>query len=548
MLWRDISKILGLFFLGFSLVFTLPLVMAAYYEFGAAAEGHPQPHSTVAFLITWLVTAAFGGGLYLLGRKTDGIMYRREALLVVVSIWFLIPFFGSLPFLFSGTLSNPFQAYFEATSGFTTTGGTVLYPKKYDETGAEIPYRKIVEGAQDIEYVFYGTVAPVIDKATGKVLFEGIEALGVTLLFWRSLTQWIGGGGIVVLFVAVLPALGVGGRQLFYQEVTGPVKEGITPRIKETAMNLWKIYLVISLLQVFFLMLTNDEMPFFDSLMITFANVSTGGFCIKNTSIGFYDNPATDWVCIIFMLLGSINFTLYFYLLTGKFFKLYDRELFLFLGLIFVQSALCSVEIVGTPNFLLDGRTGESLSLTDAVRVATFHVVSAQSSTGFSTANFDLWPYPAQVVILVAMFLGGMGGSTAGGIKTMRLYILFRVAQFKVESLFRPETVRRFRIGNSEIEWEAVIRVLCFFLIVIAFTALSTYLLVLDGIDPESALGIVTATINNAGIGFRIVGPAESFAPLSDRAIGLASFLMILGRLEFLAILAILVPAFWRNK
>lgn len=548
MLWRDIAKILGLFFLGFSLVFVIPLIMAAYYEFYVPPEMHLQPHSTGAFLLALLITSAFGGMLYFFGRKTEGMMYRREALIVVVLIWCLIPLFGSIPFLASGALSNPFQAYFESTSGFTTTGATVLYPKKYDEKGLEVPYRKVVEGAQDVEYVFYGTVAPVLDKATGKVLFEGIEALGTALLFWRSFTQWIGGGGIVVLFVAVLPALGVGGRQLFYQEVTGPVKEGITPRIKETAGNLWKIYLALSVMQVFFLMLTNNDMPFFDAMTITFGTVSTGGFSIKNMNIGFYDNVATDWVVIVFMVLGSINFTLYFYLLTGKFFKLYDRELLLFFLLIIFQSALCAFKILGTPNYLLNGEVGGALSFGDSIREATFQVVSAHSSSGFTNANFDLWPYSAQVVILIAMYLGGMGGSTAGGIKTMRLYILFRAAQFKVETLFRPETVRQFRIGNSEIEWEAVIRVLCFFLIVVAFSALSTYLLILDGVDPESSLGAVTATVNNAGIAFRILGPTESFAPLSNISISISSFLMILGRLEFLAILAILVPAFWRNK
>ena len=533
--------------MGFTLIFLFPLLLAGYYEFFQPPELHPQPHSTWSFFISTAVCFLFGWFFYVLGKNAEGIIYRREALLIVCLIWFCAPIFGGMPFVISHTLNNPIHAYFEATSGFTTTGFSTMVPKIYDEGGQEIAYTKTIRGAQDTTYTFYGTITPVIDPDSGQILHEGIEAVGKALLFWRSFLQWIGGGGIIVLFVAVLPALGVGGKQLFYQEVSGPVKESITPRIKETASNLWFIYLAISFLQVFFLMITNEEMPFFDALTITFSTVSTGGLSIKNESIGAYNSAATDWVVIVFMIMGGINFTLYYYLFTGKLFRLYDKELFLFLGLLLFQSLLCSYEIYGAQKILMDNINHGIFNSSEALRYATFEVVSSQTSTGFSTANFDLWPYPSQVIILVAMFFGGMAGSTAGGIKTIRLYILFRVAQFKVETLFRPETVRRFRIGSNEIEWEAVIKVLVFFLIVIAVTMVSTYILVWDGIDPESAFTIVSGTTNNSGVGFRIVGPVESFAALSNFSVALSAFLMILGRLEFLAILAILVPAFWKS-
>ena len=546
MLWQDIFKVLGLVFVWVSLTFIPPFLLAGYYQYIVPPEEHLQPHSTFAFLISGLCCLGFGVFFYFLGRKAEGVMYRRESLLIVVLIWLFMPFFGAIPFVLSDTISNPFQAYFEATSGYTTTGGSVMYPKKYDESGKEVTYTKTIRGTQDTVYVFYGTVTPVIDKS-GKTLFVGIEAAGRAILFWRSFIQWLGGGGIVVLFVAVLPALGVGGKQLFYQEVSGPVKESITPRIKETASNLWLIYLAISILEVIFLMFTNDKMPFFDALTITFATVSTGGFSIKNQSIGAYNNAATDWVIIVFMILGGINFTLYYHFFMGKLFKFYDKELFLFLALLTIGSLMCAAEISGHEKVLMDGNAYGTYNVEDAIRYSAFQVVSSQTSTGFASANFDLWPYTSQVLILMAMFFGGMAGSTSGGIKTIRLYILFRVTQFKVESLFRPESVRRFRIGNNEIEWEAVIKVLCYFLIVVSISALSTYILVLDGLDPESALATVASCINNVGFGFRIVGPTESFAPLSNFSISIASFLMILGRLEFLAILAILVPAFWRS-
>jgi trk system potassium uptake protein TrkH len=540
MYYRDVCKILGLIVFGFTLALIIPLIIAFYYQFLESPEIHPQPHSFFAFVWSILLSIVFGGVLYYLGRHSKGSLYRREALFVVVAVWLIIPMIAAFPFLFSGTLKDPWQAYFESVSGFTTTGSSVLAAKKYNsETGKEEPIVMVVKGVIDTEYVYYGTVNPVRDPKTEKILYEGIEAVSKAVLFWRTFIQWLGGMGIIVLFVAVLPALGVGGKQLFYTEAPGPVKESLTPRIKETALNLWKIYVGITILEVIAILYTNPEIPIFDVVNITFATLATGGFSIKNASIGAYESVSLEWIVILFMFLGSINFSLYYYCVRGKFWRLNDPELIIYICLIFGASAL-------TTFFLVNTEQG-SYSLFDVLRKGTFQIISAQTTTGFTTADYDKWPYSAQITLLLVMCFGGMAGSTSGGIKTVRLYMLFRIAQHRVETLFRPEAVRAFAIGGGSINVEAAIRVLIFFLVLASFSTLGTLLLVFDGVDLETAFSTVVCCINNVGISFRAAGPLYSFAFMSDFGLIITMILMIMGRLEFLAVLAILVPAFWKK-
>lgn len=497
-----------------------------------------------------MITLALSGICFWLSRKSKVSLYRKEGILVVVIIWFITPAIASLPFILSGTLSDPFQAYFEAASGFTTTGATTMYPKQYDpQTGLEVPITHVVKGVHDIVYTFYGTIAPIRDPNNGAILFEGIEAVGKAVLFWRSFTQWLGGMGIIVLFVAILPTLGVGGKMLFHAEMPGPIKDALTPRIKETASYLWKIYLVISIAEISFLMMTNSDITALDAFTITFSTVSTGGFSVKNTSIGNFDNATTEWIIVGFMFLSSINFSLYFFALKGKLYRLFDRELIIYIILLLFSCTLCSYFLVGTEKVLLtqEGASG-IFNIEEAVRYGFFQVISAQTTTGFTTANYDVWPYASQVIMLIVMYFGGMAGSTAGGMKIIRLLLLFRIAQYKVESLFRPESVRSFHIGDSDVDTSAVIRTLCFFLIIVTISTLATFLYVMDGIDPETAIASVTCMINNIGISFRVGGPTESCAFMSSQSLSLSAFLMILGRLEFFVILAVLVPAFWKQR
>lgn len=548
MLVQDINRIVGKYLYGLAMALMVPFLLALYYEYGVDPSLHPQPHSTLAFLLSISVTLLLGFLFCWSGRYATGHMYRREGLAAVVFIWFLTPALAGLPFVFSGTFSNPLHAYFEAASGFTTTGISCMEAKKFnEETGKEIPIQKSSCGEPKINYTFWGTIDPVRDPKTGKILYGGVEAVGKALLFWRSFTQWLGGMGIVVLFVAVLPVLGVGGKVLFQAEVPGPIKDTLTPRIKETALQLWKIYAGISILQIILLLLTNHDMGIYDAFTITFSTMSTGGLSSKNTSIEGFNNAYTEWVVIVFMFVGSINFSLYFYALKGKFYRIYEPEFFLFVILVVFGSAFTAWYLLGTEKILLTGEQAGIFSLKEAIRYGAFQVISAISTTGFATLDPNFWPYPVQTLMLIFMFIGGMSGSTAGGMKVVRLSILFKIVLHKVETLFSPQSIRSFKIGDREIDKGVAMTVLVFFVVLISISVLGGFLYILEGIDPYTSLSLVTLMINNTGLGFGMASPTGSCAFLSDFGLILSSLLMLFGRLEFLAVLAILVPAFWRQ-
>jgi trk system potassium uptake protein TrkH len=393
----------------------------------------------LAFLYTILLCI---GSAWLLAKGTSSassLIYRqKEALISVVLIWFITPAIGALPFIFSGTLENFDQAYFEAASGFTTTGATILEAKQYDpQTGIEIPIRQVYRDTPDAVYTYYGTVAPVDDPFTGKKL-KGIEAVSRALLFWRSLMQWIGGMGIIVLFVAFLPQLGLQGKYLFQTEAPGASKEGFKPRIKETALQLWGIYFFLTLLQIILLIGLNSKITLFDAINLALATVSTGGFSIHNNNAAFYQNSATEWVIFIFMILGSVNFSLYYHLLKGKFYRLFEPELINFLLVMACLGCFIFTQIVQIPQITLTGQNLGLYTEAEAFRIALFQLVSAQTSTGFFLDSYDHWPYSTQVVLLIAMYLGGMSGSAAGGIKIIRLQVLLKTAKCKIESMFQP--------------------------------------------------------------------------------------------------------------
>lgn len=548
MLYRDVAKIVGLFLLGVGLSLCIPLLLSVYYEFFTDPATHLQPHTTFDFLLSTLLTIAAGWGLVYYGRKSSGHIYLREGILSVVLIWLLTPAMAALPFYISGTLENPLCAYFEMVSGFTTTGATTFEAKLFDTEGKEIPIQRVIPGVIPVKYEYYGTINPVRDPKTGAILHEGIEAVGKALLFWRSFSQWLGGVGIVVLFVAVLPALGVGGKVLFKAETTGPIKDSLTPRVKETALQLWKIYVGLTIMQIILLMMTNNEMGLFDAVNITFTSLSTGGFGIKNTNIGAYANAYTDWVVILFMILGGTNFALYYFFLQRKFYRLYEIEFALYWCIILVSSGYVSWKILGTEKILLTGEPDGIFTLGEAIRHGTFQVVSLLTCTGSATVDYELWPYATQAVLIIVMFAGGMAGSTAGGIKTIRLYMLFKIAQYKVESLFRPETIRSFKLGDKVVDPSVAVMTLCFFLLVIVIPVIGTLLLIIDGVDLESSFSIIGELVNNAGMGFRMASPRVSCAFLSNFGLTVGSIIMIFGRLEFFPILAVLVPAFWKKN
>ena len=548
MLYQEICRILGFFLLGLALVLLIPAGIDAYYEYLAPPADHPQLHTTIYFLETIAISAGLGALMMLLGMESPGRFYRKEAIASVVLVWILIPAVGALPFLLSGTLANPLQAYFEIVSGMTTTGSTVMQAKEYNAAGQEVPIRRVISGVKDTEYVFYGTIEPVRDPQTGKIIYSGIEAVSKALLFWRSFVQWLGGMGVVVLFVAVLPALGVGGKVLFQSEITGPMKESITPRIKITALHLWAIYLLLSFIQTISLMTADSQMSWYDAITIAFSTLSTGGFSVRNLNIAAYNSPAAEWIVMLFMILGSINFSLYYFCLKGKFYRLYEPEFFLFCIIIAVVCLFSAWGIYGTENVSLTNQAQGFFSLTDSIRYGFFQVISALTSTGFVTTNYNISPLPVQTIMLISMFIGGMSGSTAGGIKIIRHYIMFKLTKYKVESVFRPQNVTILKVADREVDNSAALMVLCFFVMIIGTSTLGTLLYVMDHIDVETAIGLVGCMINNVGLGFRMDGPLDSCAFLSQFGLIVSSLLMILGRLEFYVVFALLIPAFWKEE
>lgn len=527
-------KILSKYLFYLSTLLLVPLALAGFYQL--FPELHPQPHSTLAFFLTFVICFSLASLLRWMGCKAKDQLYRRESILLVVLIWIITSIISSLPFTFSGTL-KPLDAYFEAMSGLTTTGATLLSPKAYDpSTGAEVPIRLTNTHVPEKTYIYYGTVPPIRDRETGLVLHSGIEAVSKALLLWRSLLQWIGGMGIVVVFLAVLPILGVGGKFLYQVETTGPIKDEISPRVRDTASKTWKLYAFLTLFQVALLVWTNEEMPFFDALCTAFSTISTGGFSVRNDSIASYNSAATEGIVMAFMILGSINFSLYFHILRFKFFRIYVPDFFLFLA-----TALSGC--IAVSSFLIP-----QFGISEAFRQGSFQALSVQTTSGFFSANYDKWPFAPQMLMLILMFIGGMSGSTAGGIKTSRFYIAYKILLHRLESIFRPDSIRKLYIGKNEVDDKNALTVLAFFCIVVFFTTVGTLSLVFDGIDPETALGLIASFLNNVGIAFRAAGPTESMALLSPFSKVLATFWMLLGRLEFFVVLLLFLPAFWKNR
>jgi trk system potassium uptake protein len=547
--YKIISKVLGLYLYAYSIVLAIPLAIAFYYQFFSVPADHPQPHISLSFLMTIAVAIVLASGFYSYGRKVKERIYRREGLFIVVIIWLLTPAISALPFWFSSTLTNPISAYFEAVSGLTTTGATALTAKNFDRSsGKEIPITMTVHGEKNIIYSYYGTVEPVRDPVTHKILYEGVEAVSKALLFWRAFMQWIGGVGIVVLFVAVLPALGVGGKLLFYTEMPGPIKESLTPRIKETAVELWKIYFLLTFAQIVLLKLTNGKMEWLDAVTTSFATISTGGFCIRNQGIAYYNSAVSEWIIIIFMLFGSINFALLYYVMKGKIYRLYEPEFICFIIIVLSICSFASWNLIGTPKYPLTGSESSVLNVHEAIRYGSFQVISAMSTTGFAIANYDKWPYIVQTIMLIAIYIGGMSGSTTGGIKIMRQYIASKLTWNKIQSLYQPKSIHIFKIGDKEVDNNSLIMVLCFIIVMVVVSVCGVFLYIMDGIDPETALGLVAAMINCSGQSFRAAGPTESCAFLSNFGYVLSALLMLLGRLEFFAMFALLAPSFWKKN
>ncbi|MGF1465111.1 MAG: TrkH family potassium uptake protein [Sandaracinaceae bacterium] len=453
------------------------------------------------------LTAVGGASLFGYGRRFKaGTLSRREAVLAVGMIWLGAGVFGAVPFVLDAGLS-PVDALFEAISGLTTTGATIVTQ---------------IEGT--------------VPKGAGAGAYpEG--GLSRPLLLWRSLIQWLGGMGIVVLFVAVFPSVGAGAKHMFKGEVPGTTAEGLTPRIAETSFSLWRLYAAFTLLEVVLLVLL--RMDPFEAVCHAFTTMSTGGFSTRDASIGAFESPAIEYVIASFMILGSVNYGLYYALLRGRsvWSVLRNEELRVFLAMV----ALFTLALTaGT--FLLHHR-----DLLEAFRYAYFMVGTTLSSTGYGTDDYMAYPEPILFLVIVMMFVGGCSGSTAGGIKVERVVLLSKMSWTEFRSSFRPSVVQLVRMGRSVVPDDVLTDVAVFFSVYMACLGLGLlFVTTVDQVGLATAFGATLSCLSNMGPAPFYVG-SDNFAAYSDLSKGFFVLAMLLGRLEFFTLFALLVPDFWRR-
>lgn len=443
-----------------------------------------------AFLVSIIITS-FAGGVMAAGGSGSGNVGYREGFAVAAFGWILLAGFGSVPYVLSGTLPNPVDAYFETMSGFTTTGASVI---------------------------------------------TDVEILSRGVLFWRSLTHWLGGMGIIVLTVALIPSLKIAGLQMFKAEVPGPTKSKVLPRIAQTSRELYKIYLVITAAEI--ILLTLAGMNWFDSFIHTFGTVATGGFSSKNASIAAYDSVLIELIIVFFMIVCGMNFALHYYSLRGNFRPtLKDPEARLYIAIILFSTVLIAFDLVNSAGYAAGKAARESL----------FQVASIMTTTGFATADFDQWPPMSKAMLIILMLVGGCAGSTGGAVKVSRMLIMFKGISRQITKLLHPQAVIPVRVGKDVVPQEVLDNVQTFFFIYIIILGASVLFVTSLGVDLVSAVSAVAATLGNVGPGLGVVGPMTNYFSLPDSAKVVLTLCMLIGRLEIYTIMVILSGKFWRN-
>lgn len=439
-----------------------------------------------------VVSLACGAGMYFLWRERAGqAMNHREGMAVVALGWAAAGVAGALPFWFADMLPTFSDCVFESVSGFTTTGASVL---------------------------------------------TNIEAAPRGLLFWRSLTHWLGGMGIIVLSLAILPFLGVGGMQLYKAEVPGPAPDKLKPRIKDTAMLLWKVYLLFTVIQTVLLLF--GGMDLFDALCHTFGTMATGGFSTRNVSVGHYDSVYIDVVITVFMLLAGMNFSLHYHLLRGRPGNMWRDGEWRFFMAVFGAFTLVST-------LALWGKNYDSFWV--SLRHGSFQVASILTTTGFATQDYELWPSLPQNLLLLCMFLGGCAGSTGGGMKCMRILLLLKHTFLEIRRLIHPRAVMRVKLGGKNVPPDVIGSITGFFLLYLGLFIVSSFALAAMGVDVVSSFAAVTACIGNIGPGIGSVGPTDNYAHIPLLGKWVLTLCMLLGRLEIYTIIVLFVPEYWRT-
>lgn len=483
--YKNDLKILAIIEVIIALLMAIPTIMSVVLKEQEALRGFIAAY--VAILL--FVTIAF-----IISHNSKGTTFqRRDGYLIVTLAWVIATAFSALPLVISGSYENFSGAFFEIMSGFTTTGATVL---------------------------------------------EQTEHLPRSILFWRAQTNWIGGMGIVVLFVALLPVLGQSASLLVGAETVGPTKDKLTPKIKNTALILWSIYLGFSILQTALLRL--GGLGLYEAVTITFSTMSTAGFSVNNASIAGYANPYIETVIIIFMLASATNFALYYKALTGRISAVFkDGELRIFLGIWAVVTLVGSFSLLGSHTYSTVG---------EALRYSGFQTASILTTTGFTSADYLSWPIFNQLLLFMLFFVGGCSGSTGSGMKVIRVATLFKMGRAQMKSRIHPRGIFQVRIGQRTIARELQISIATFFGVYILTGIAASVIFSLSAqADLLSALSSAFLFLGNVGIGFGSVGPGSSFALLEAPLKWFASALMLVGRLELFTVYVLFTGHFWRR-
>ena len=486
MRWKYVLCIIGALVACVGMTMIFPLAWGLYYHDGSA---HPLALSMIITILT-------GGLMFIVFRDAESskssVITHREGMAIVALGWFAAGFAGGLPFYVGGVFESVVDCVFESLSGFSTTGSSVL---------------------------------------------TNIEAVPRGLLFWRSLTHWLGGMGIIVLSLAILPFLGIGGMQLYKAEVPGPTPDKLKPRIKDTAMTLWKVYLLFSAVETVLLLI--GGMDLFDALCHTFGTMATGGFSTRNASVAAFDSAYIDYVITVFMLIAGVNFSLHYLLLKGRpsaMFK--DPEFRVFALMITAFAIVITIAVYAGGNYD---------TVADSVRYTSFQVASILTTTGFATADYELWPGVTQAILLFCMFVGGCAGSTGGGMKVMRITLLCKQSYQELFHLIHPRSVSHVKMGKTVVKDDVLSGVWGFFILWIGLFVLAAFVVAATGVDVVTSFAASLACIGNIGPGIGGVGPTDNFAWLPDTAKWVLTFCMVLGRLEIYTVIILFVPEFWRK-
>jgi trk system potassium uptake protein TrkH len=480
--FRLILNFTGVVTIFLSFFMLVPIAVSLFYKQG----------DTVPLIGSFLITGISGITLYLItGKHKRDEIRHREAFLIVTLTWLIMSFFGSLPFMLGNTFFSFTDAYFESMAGFTTTGASVL---------------------------------------------TDIEAVPRGILFWRCMTQWIGGMGIIVFALAILPVLGTGGMQLFKAEVPEINVDKLRPRILDTAKALWLIYVLLTVANV--ILIKGAGMDFYDAVCHAFTTMATGGFSTKNASVGHFKSPLIEYITALFMFLAGVNYSLYFYVFKGKFTRLWKSSEFKFyLAITLGATVLIAISLWKSTYD----------SLLDSFRYSFFNVISMMTTTGYATADFEVWNPFSQVILVIIMFFGGMIGSTGGGIKQVRMLLMIKQGYREMYQLIHPRAVTTVKLDDKFLNKEILGSIWGLVFLFLGVCTIATIGMAATGLDIVTSSTTVISAICNVGPALGEAGPAENYSSISPVGKWILVFCMLTGRLEVYTVLILFVPHFWKK-